>query len=107
MAALLVLSTAPSLSEARRLADLLLKKHLAACVSLSSPVESRYRWKGRQCRDREIMLFIKTDSRVYNVLEKTLLKEHPYDCPEILGFPAQKGSSLYRKWLESETKLNN
>jgi len=100
---LLVFSTAPSRKEARRLADLLLEKRLAACVSLSSPVESFYRWKGKKERAKEIQLCIKTRATLYKKLEKTLKKYHSYAIPEILALPIRKGNRDYLSWIDRET----
>ncbi len=40
-------TTAGSEEEAERIADALLAQELAACVQISGPIKSRYRWQGQ------------------------------------------------------------
>ena len=62
---LVVLSTAPGLAEAERLASVLVEARLAACVSLVPGVVSVYRWKGAIERGEEVLLVIKTSREVF------------------------------------------
>lgn len=103
MAALIVLTAVPNLKEARQLSALLLKKKLAACVQISSPVESHYRWKGKNVKSREWQLWIKTRASLYSKVEKNLRENHSYDVPEILAIPVSKGNRSYLDWLQAET----
>lgn len=102
--ALLVLSTASSPKEARRLSRLLLQKKLAACINISGRVESHYRWQGKIEKAGEVMLLIKTKPAVFKRLEKTLREHHSYSVPEIIALPIQKGSRKYLAWLAANVK---
>ena len=44
---ILVITTAGSHDEARRIADALVERRQAACVNIIKGVESIYRWKGK------------------------------------------------------------
>lgn len=98
---LLVLSTVPDLSSARKLAKLLLKKKLAACITLTAPVESHYVWKGKRERSKERLLLIKTKQSLYRELEDAMAQAHPYEVPEILGISISRGRRSYLRWLEA------
>lgn len=100
---LLVLSTAPSWKEARRLSSLLLGKRLAACVNISPLSESHYWWKGKKERVREVLLLIKTRRPLFKKLEKALSGNHPYSVPEIIALPVTGGSKKYLNWIARET----
>ena len=104
MSFLLILTTESNQKKARGIADTLLRRKLAACVTISSVAESHYRWKGKRCKSREVMLFIKTRAALYSKLEKVLRSVHSYDNPEILAIPVKKGSASYMKWIAAETK---
>ena len=98
----LVLTTVASRKEGKRIAQSLLKSRLAACVNISSRLESHYRWKGKIAKDSEYLLFIKTKSRNFSKLEKAIRKIHAYSVPEIIAIPIQKGSRSYLSWLKQE-----
>lgn len=96
---LLVLTTVSKKRDAEKISQTLLSQGLAACVTTLPGGESMYRWKGKLCRDREFVLLIKTLSKTFSKLKAVLEKVHPYDCPEILGIPAEKVSRDYGAWL--------
>ena len=82
---LCILSTAPSLKEARKISNLLLTQKLAACINLIPQIESHYRWKGRKEKAKEVLMVIKTKKSAYTKLSKVLLKHHSYDVPQSRG----------------------
>jgi periplasmic divalent cation tolerance protein len=100
---LLVLSTVPSLKEARRLASFLLEKRLTACVNISPLSESHYWWKGKKERAREFLLLIKTRETLFKKLEKELRENHSYSVPEIITLSITGGSKKYLNWIARET----
>ncbi len=101
MAAIVVLTTVPDRRVGRRLARLLVRERLAACVSIVGGVDSVYRWKKKIEASREALLVIKTSRNVFSRLEKALKAEHPYEVPEIIALPVAEGSARYLKWIES------
>jgi periplasmic divalent cation tolerance protein len=94
--------TASSLEEARNLAQGILNKRLAACVSLVPGVESHYWWKGRLHTAAEVMLVIKTSAERFEALAELVRWHHSYDCPEIVAVVPQEMSPDYRAWWEAE-----
>ena len=100
MAAALVLCTAPSAAAARKMAVHLIRKKLAACVSLQPHALSVYRWKGKIEKSAETQLLIKTSGAKYAALEKEIKKHHPYEIPEILSVRVARGSRKYLSWLD-------
>jgi periplasmic divalent cation tolerance protein len=87
------------------LAGLLVSGRLAACVQILSGLESHYCWRGKKETSREVLLIIKTRSSSYKRLEKVLLKNHPYEVPEIICLPITKGSKSYLNWISREVAL--
>ena len=72
----MVLTTAAEPDIARRLADGLLEKRLAACVQ-TLPIHRAYRWKGAIQREPEILMLIKTTAALYPEVEVFLRAHHP------------------------------
>lgn len=101
----LVVTTVSSLKEARRISKIIIGKKLAACVSVSAPVESRFFWKEKIQKQKEWMLFIKTTKKAYLSLEKTIQKNHSYDVPEIISLAVEKGLPAYLNWIAAEIKI--
>jgi len=99
----MVLTTVAEPDIARRLADGLLEKRLAACVQ-TLPIHSAYRWKGAIQREPEILLLIKTKAALYPEVEAYLRSVHPYETPEIVWLPIAAGFAGYLAWLDAEAK---
>jgi periplasmic divalent cation tolerance protein len=93
-----------SLGNARRLAQALLRKRLAACVQIVRGVESHYWWQGKITRGSEWLLIIKSSIRRATAIEVELRRVHTYSVPELLRIPIAAGSRPYLNWLMKEIK---
>ena len=96
---LLVLTTLPDQKSARALAGLLVRKKLAACVSVLGGVSSVYRWKGKTETSREALVLIKTSRASWKALKTFVLNRHPYELPELIALPVAAGSKKYLDWV--------
>ena len=89
-----LLSTVATAEDARRIADALVERRLAACVSAVSGLRSTYRWQGKVERADEVLLVIKTvGARVEEVRQAFLAGLHPYEVPELLVVPVGTGEA--------------
>jgi periplasmic divalent cation tolerance protein len=89
------------MEEARNLAQAILDKHLAACVSIVPGVESHYWWKDKLQTSAEFQLIIKTSAEQFEALAEVIRWHHSYDCPEIVAVAPAEMSPEYRAWWES------
>ena len=96
----IVLTTAGSKEEAQRIAQALVERHLAACVSLIGPIESVYRWKDEIENAEEWMLLIKTTATAFAEVRDTIRELHSYELPECIQLPIEAGSAEYLEWIE-------
>src|SRR5918994_3923700 len=101
---LLVLTNVPDRAAAERLADMLIEKQLAPCVKMLAPCRSVYRWKEAVQHDEEHPMLIKTTTERYAALEQALRAGHPYELPEIIAVPVERGLPAYLDWVAAETK---
>ena len=101
MSAIVVLTTVPDSRTGQKIAQALVRKKLAACVSMSGGLRSVYHWKGKVQSARETLLIIKTSRSLFSKLEKALKAVHPYESPEIIALPVVLGSAKYLKWVEN------
>ena len=68
----------PDKERATSLARALVDEGLAACVNIVPGVRSIYRWKGKICKDGELMLVIKTLEGELDGVMATIRELHSY-----------------------------
>ena len=102
--AVVVLITAASQEEARRLADALLATRLAACVSILPRVNSFFWWQGTREAAEEHLLMVKTVSSLLSPLIETVKSVHSYAVPEVVALPVIGGNQDYLDWVTRETR---
>lgn len=98
-----VLSNAPDIMLAKRMAHILVEDGLAACVNLGAPSLSIYSWQGEIEGAEEIPLTIKTTAGRQQAVIEALSRLHPYEVPEIVVVPAIGGSAAYIDWVRRQT----
>lgn len=98
-----ILSTAPDILLAKRIAHVLVEEKLAACVQLTPPSLSIYEWKGEVQGDEEIGMIIKTSRSAARDAIDRLVQMHPYDVPEAIVLPIVGGHSEYLNWVSQQT----
>lgn len=103
MSTLLVLTNLPDRAAAERLADTLIEKRLAACINILAPCRSVYRWQDAVQHDEEHPMLIKTTAEGYPALEAAIRAGHPYELPEIIAVPVERGLAAYLDWVAAET----
>jgi periplasmic divalent cation tolerance protein len=96
---LAVFVTIDDRAEASRIAGILVREKLAACVNIIPGLRSIYTWQGEVCDDEEHLMVIKTQKEVFEKLEKRIRTLHSYEVPEIIALPVIDGSSDYLKWV--------
>lgn len=96
---IVVFVTAPNLTEAQKIAKRLVKLKFAACVNVTEPVRSVYRWKGKVEQQKEYLLIIKTTRDKFKKVEAEILSNHRYTTPEIICLPIIDGTANYLAWI--------
>ena len=99
-----VLTTAGSEEQSKTLAEALVERRLAACVSVVPRVLSVYRWKGEISRDEECLLVIKTSERLFPTVREAIRELHSYELPEILMLPITNADPGILAWLRESLK---
>jgi len=99
----IVLTTAGSQDEARKIANALVERRLAACVNIVQQIESIYRWQGKVETAPEWLLVIKTQARAFERVRDTIKELHSYDLPECVMLEVEAGSSEYLNWIAENT----
>ncbi len=100
----LAMTTVPDMATAQALARTLVDARLAACVNILPAVHSVYRWQGAVEEASEVTLLIKTTRQRYQQLQPAIVAAHPYDVPEVIGWPLLAGHAPYLHWVATETE---
>jgi periplasmic divalent cation tolerance protein len=96
----LVLTTTGNEAEARKIANELVERRLAACVNIVPRIQSIYRWQEKVETAEEFLLTIKT-TKVRSVDVQAAIRElHSYDLPELVVISMEDGSAEYLQWIE-------
>jgi periplasmic divalent cation tolerance protein len=103
MDALVVITSAPDRVVAEKIAYALVERKLAACVNILADCTSVYRWQGKIETAGEVPMLIKTRADIYDEVEAAIKSLHPYELPEIIGVPVERGSSDYLAWVNAAT----
>lgn len=99
-----VLTTVGSEEEAAKIGGDLLERRLVACAQTIGPITSRYRWQNKLEEEREWQLLAKTETRLYEEVERAIRSLHSYEEPEILAIPVLAGSSGYLGWISASVE---
>jgi len=98
-------TTTETREQAQKIARYLVEQKLAACVQISGPIESIYRWKENIETAGEYRCMIKTRTTLFKKVEAAVKTLHPYETPEIIATQIVKGSRDYMQWLDDEIRF--
>jgi periplasmic divalent cation tolerance protein len=99
MGAIVVVTTVGTEEQANLLAREIVARRQAACVNIVPGIRTFYRWKGKVCRDGELMLVVKTLDTEFEAVATTIRELHTYELPEILAFDVGRGEERFLGWI--------
>ena len=99
---LLIITTVPNPLLAEQIAKLLIKKDLAACVSIKE-IKSIYKWQGRIEENKEFELTIKSLPENLNELTLIVKRKTTYEVPELI-YKIFDSENSYFQWIKESTK---
>tara|TARA_Y100000991_G_scaffold182537_1_gene145753 strand:+ start:508 stop:822 length:315 start_codon:yes stop_codon:yes gene_type:complete len=94
---LLLMTTEYKKKAAKKIAELLIKKKLAACVSLKN-ISSIYEWEGEIEEVNEVEIIIKSKPKLKNTLIAFLKNKLSYDVPQII-YKEFNSEKKYINWV--------
>jgi periplasmic divalent cation tolerance protein len=99
MRAIVVVTTVGTEEQAYLIAREIVARRQAACVNVVPGIRSIYRWKGKICKDGELLLIVKTLESELSGVQDTIRELHSYELPEILSFNASYGEPRFLEWI--------
>jgi len=106
MRAIVVVTTVGTEEQAYLIAREIVARRQAACVNILPGMRSIYRWKGKICKDGELLLLIKTLEEEFEAVAATIRELHSYELPEILSFGVSRGEQGFLDWLAGSVDKN-
>jgi periplasmic divalent cation tolerance protein len=95
----IVLTTAGSEEEARKIATRLVERRLAACVNILPQMTSIYSWQGKVEESSEYLLVVKTIAAAFAEVSHVIKELHSYELPECICLAIEDGSEPYLEWI--------
>lgn len=99
MRAIAVVTTVGTEEQAYLIAREIVARRQAACVNVVPGIRSIYRWKGKICKDGELMLIVKTLEGELEGVTDTIRELNSYEIPEILSFNVSHGEQRFLEWI--------
>ena len=100
---IVVLVTAGSEEEGRKISRVLVEEQAVACVNLLPGIRSIFQWEGEVKEEQEVLLVAKTVSGAFERVTSLVRANHSYDVPEIIALSIQDGFSEYMTWVRKTT----
>lgn len=99
----IVMTTFENEEQAEKMIEAVLKEKLAACIQTFN-IKSHYVWNNEICVEPELLVWFKTQSKLYGELYNLIKKLHPYETPEIIKVDIADGDKTYLEWMSNVTK---
>jgi periplasmic divalent cation tolerance protein len=100
----LILTTAGSADECKKIAHALVERRLASCVNIIPKIESVYRWKEQVESAEEWLLLLKTRKDAFERVRAAIEELHSYELPECIMLEIAEGDQRYLDWLAKNTE---
>lgn len=100
---ILIYTTHPDLSTAKKITQHLLDKRLVACGNIFPTMHSMYWWQGQIEESTEVVVIFKTQKKLFEQCQIEIQLNHPYEVPCILQIDASKYNDSYGQWIRQET----
>jgi len=97
----IILCTCPDQKTAEDISSYLVSHKLAACVNIIAGITSIYEWQGQIEKSQEQLLLIKSHIDKYAAIEDKIKSLHPYELPEIIAVPIERGHPDYLQWINT------
>jgi periplasmic divalent cation tolerance protein len=102
ISAILIYTTFPSESEAKKLGRTLVESGLAACVNIFPQMVAIFAWEGKVEEAGEAAMIVKTvRTRAEEVLAE-IKRLHPYAVPARLVLPLTGGGEDFLQWIAGQ-----
>ena len=100
---IIIYVTVSSREEAEKIAHELVESRYAACANIVNGVTSVYTWKGKVCKDNELLMILKAPADNFEKIRDRVHRLHSYECPEIIAAAITHCDPGYHEWVLEST----
>ncbi len=100
---IVIYTTFPGESDARKIGGELVEEKLAACVNIFPGMVSIYRWQDSIETGNDTAMLVKTRKDLAEQVLEALAARHPYSVPALIVFEPQHVAPSYLEWLCNQT----
>lgn len=100
---IIIKTTYPNLASAKKIIKILLQEKLIACAQFCQ-INSSYLWENKIVNDKEIVLNLKTQKKLYQKVKEKILQNHQYQVPQIIAIEVSDADKNYGNWIKEVTK---
>jgi periplasmic divalent cation tolerance protein len=101
---IVIFITAGNKKEAHKIATVLIRQKLAACVNIIEKLNSVFFWESKIARAKESLLIIKSKKDRFQKIIKLVRSMHSYKVPEIIALPIISGYKPYLRWIDASVR---
>ena len=101
----LIYVTCKNKNEANSIATILVEEKLVACANIIDSVKSIYCYNNQVHYDNEVILILKTQSKLFDEVRLRILKIHSYEIPCIVEIKISNGEKSFLDWIISSTNF--
>ncbi|RST68095.1 divalent-cation tolerance protein CutA [Candidatus Aquarickettsia rohweri] len=101
----LIYVTCKNKNEANSIATILVEEKLVACANIINSVKSIYYYNNQIHYDNEVILILKTQSKLFDEVRLRILKIHSYESPCIVEIKISNGEKSFLDWIISSTSI--
>lgn len=99
----MVYTTFPDFTSAKRIGGELVDLQLAACVNILPGMTSIYQWEGKRETSDEVVMIIKSRHSLVAEVVSQVTQRHPYDTPAVVTWEISGGAQPYLDWINEMT----
>jgi len=99
-----VFVTAANKKEAEKIASVLVKEKLVACVNILSDIKSVFWWDKKVQSSKEVLLIAKSSKKMFPRIIRRVKSMHSYELPEIIALPVVSGYKPYLRWIDDSLR---
>lgn len=96
----IIYTTCRDKSEAKKIARVLMREKLIACVNILGEAYSIYFWNGKIREEKEVTVLFKTKKILETKAMKRIKEIHSYKCPCIISLHVAAVDAKYLRWVD-------
>ncbi|HOO51355.1 MAG TPA: divalent-cation tolerance protein CutA [Alphaproteobacteria bacterium] len=100
----LIYVTCGTKEEAQNIILSLLEEKLIACGNLFPAVTSFFHWEGKIDKSEEVVMILKTKTKLFSKVEPRIVELHSYEVPCIVKIEADYMHAPFANWIEETLK---